>query len=377
MKLAPFLLDKWLDDYDHPSPEFNLGGSTGPRWTVGEVLDLEAGSRDRLFRAQVVYAPSAGALSLREAIAAMYGIDAEHVVVVAGGSEALLHLFFDAAAPDANVLVPFPGFPPYAAIPEALGIEVRPYHLRPEAAYRIDFEELERLADRRTVLLLVNSPHNPTGATLDANDMRRLHGFAADRRIQFISDEVFHPIYHGPPGASAATLPHATVIGDLSKAFSLSGLRLGWIVERNQERRARYINARQYFTISNTVIGEMVGEIAVRHRETILGRTLEVARTNLTHADSLMANLGDVLEWVRPSGGMTGFPRLISGDDTRPFCEAAAGSGILVVPGDCFGVPDHFRLGFGVGREWYPAAMERLARLIRARGASAVVPSRT
>ena len=245
MRLAPFLLDRWLDDHDYPSPEFNLGGSTGPRWTLGEVFDLEPGSRDRLFRSNVVYAPSAGAPGLREAIAAMSGVDSEHVLVVAGGSEALLHVFFDAAERGANVLVPFPGFPPYAAIPEALGIEVRPYRLRREAAYRIDFDEVERLADRRTTLLLVNSPHNPTGATLDASDMRRLHDFAADRGIQFISDEVFHPIYHGPPGASAATLPHATVIGDLSKAFSLSGLRLGWIVERNEERRARYINARR------------------------------------------------------------------------------------------------------------------------------------
>jgi aspartate/methionine/tyrosine aminotransferase len=365
MKLAPFLLDRWLDDHDYPSPEFNLGGSTGPRWTLGEVLDLEPGSRDRLFRSNVVYAPSAGAPGLREAIAAMSGVDSEQVLVVAGGSEALLHVFFDAAERGANVLVPFPGFPPYAAIPEAVGIEVRPYRLRREAAYRIDFDEVERLADRRTTLLLVNSPHNPTGATLDASDMRRLHDFAADRGIQFISDEVFHPIYHGPPGASAATLPHATVIGDLSKAFSLSGLRLGWIVERNEERRARYINARQYFTISNTVIGEMVGEIAIRHRETILGRTLNVARTNLVHADSLMVNLGEMLDWVRPSGGMTGFPRLISGDNTRPFCESAAQRGVLVVPGDCFGMPDHLRLGFGVGEEWYPAAMERLDALLR------------
>jgi aspartate/methionine/tyrosine aminotransferase len=51
--------------------------------------------------------------------------------------------------------------------------------------------------------------------------------------------EVFHPIYHGRRGASAATLPRATVLGDLSKAFSLSGLGLGWIVERDSERRAR------------------------------------------------------------------------------------------------------------------------------------------
>jgi aspartate/methionine/tyrosine aminotransferase len=365
MKLAPFLLDRWLDDHEHPPPEFNLGGSTGPRWAVGEVLNLEPGSAERLKETIVVYAPSAGARSLREAIAAMCAVEPEHVVVVAGGSEALLHIFFDAAERGANVLVPFPGFPPYEAIPEALGLDVRRYHLRSQAAHRIDFDELEHLADPRTTLMVVNSPHNPTGATLQPDELRQLHDFAVDRGIQFISDEVFHPIYHGPPGVSAVSVPHATVIGDLSKAFSLSGLRLGWIVERDDQRRARYINARQYFTISNTAIGELVGEIAVRHRDTILGRTQEVARANLAHAEALLESVGDVLEWVRPSGGMTGFPRFISGEDTRPFCEAAACCGILIVPGDCFGVPDHFRLGFGVGREWYSAAMERLTTLLR------------
>jgi hypothetical protein len=80
MKLAPFLLDKWLDDHEHVSPKFHLGGSTRPRWTVGEVLDLDAGSRDRLFGATVVYPPAAGAATLREAIASHDGIDPQHVL---------------------------------------------------------------------------------------------------------------------------------------------------------------------------------------------------------------------------------------------------------------------------------------------------------
>jgi aspartate/methionine/tyrosine aminotransferase len=365
MQLAPFLLDSWLNEHDESPIEFNLGGSTGPRWTLGEVLDLEPGSRDRLFDTTVVYAPSAGARSLRDAIARMQGVDADDVLVVAGGSEALLHVFFLAATPGSNVIVPFPGFPAYAAIPQALGVEVRRYHLRRDAAYRIDFAEVERLADRNTAVLVVNSPHNPTGAVLDASEMRALYDFAIERGIQFVSDEVFHPVYHGRTGASAATLPRATVIGDLSKAFSLSGLRLGWIVERDAGRHARYLNARQYFTVSNTVIAELAAAIAVRHSDTILGRTREVAQSNLRHADALLADLSGVVEWVRPEGGMTGFPRFVSGINTRPFCEEAARQGLLLVPGDCFGMPDHFRLGFGVGRERYPAAMTRLATLVR------------
>ena len=366
MKLLPFLLDRWVHDHEDPPPEFNLAGSAGPHWTIGEVLDLDEGSRNRLFGTDLVYGPRRGRMDLRAAIARMQGVDAEHVLVVAGASEALLHVFFLAAEPGANVIVPFPGFPPYAAIPQALGLEVRHYHLRPENDYHLDFDEVGSLVDGRTTLLLVNSPHNPTGATLSDEEMRRLHDVATDRGIQFVVDEVFHPIYHGTPSASAAGLPNATVLGDLSKAFALSGLRLGWIVEPNAERRAQYLNARQYFTISNTSSGELIAEIAVRHRETIWNRTRHAAHTNVRRLDAFVAEQNGRLDWRRPQGGMTCFVRLIGANDARPFCEAAARQGVLLVPGDCFGVPDHFRLGFGVNAETFPPAMKRFATFLNA-----------
>jgi aspartate/methionine/tyrosine aminotransferase len=368
MKLQPFLLDQWLSTQRDSPIEFNLGGSTGPHWTLRELLQLageDAG--ERLLDADVVYPPSAGRASLRQAIGEMSGVPAEHVLVVAGGSEALLHVFFLAAEPGANVIVPFPGFPPYHALPESLGLEVRSYRLRRENGYQIDLDEVQRLADAKTALLLVNSPHNPTGATLTDDEMRSLHDFAAGRGIQFVSDEVFHPVYHdGSEMASAARLPRATVIGDFSKAFALSGLRAGWIIEPDQRRRAHYLNAREYFSISNTTVGEFFAELAVRHRDIVLGRTRQMAGANLQLLDRVFADHAGVLDWVRPRGGMTAFPRLVNGGDGRSFCQAALHQGLLLTPGDCFDVPDHFRLAFGVGGgAWYARAVERLEAFFR------------
>jgi aspartate/methionine/tyrosine aminotransferase len=175
---------------------------------------------------------------------------------------------------------------------------------------------------------------------------------------------VFHPIYHGRETASAACLPGATVIGDFSKAFALSGLRVGWIVEPDERRREEYLNAREYFSISNTTAGEFFAEVAVEHRGTVLGRTREVAATNLRLLADVMADHRGVLDWIPPAGGMTAFIRLAGGADARPLCEAALDRGLLLTPGDCFGVPDHFRLGFGLSREWFPQAMDRLANLL-------------
>jgi aspartate/methionine/tyrosine aminotransferase len=111
--------------------------------------------------------------------------------------------------------------------------------------------------DRNTKLILVNSPHNPTGATISDAELDSLHEFTASREIQLVSNEIFHPIYHGQATRSASRLPHATVIHDFSKAFPLSGVRTGWMIEHNPKRRERYWNARTYLSVSNNTAGEM------------------------------------------------------------------------------------------------------------------------
>ncbi|MGH9565236.1 MAG: aminotransferase class I/II-fold pyridoxal phosphate-dependent enzyme, partial [Candidatus Angelobacter sp.] len=212
MQLKPFLLDAWLDQHEH-SIEFNLAASTGPTWTVSDILALAGEEmRRRFLNHKLVYSRPAGADSLREAIAEMQGVPVEAVQIVTGASEALVALMWLAAEPGANVIIPLPGFTTFSALPESLGLEIRTYRVRRENGFRIDPEEIKRLADAKTKLILVNSPHNPTGATIGDDELEALHDFAAGRGIQLVSDEVYHPIYHGRPTQSAARLPHATVI---------------------------------------------------------------------------------------------------------------------------------------------------------------------
>lgn len=364
MRLKPFLLDVWLDAYEHDI-EFNLAASTGPIWTANELLDLGGEeSRQRYLNHQVVYGHPAGADSLRAAIAEMQGVPTECVQVVTGASEALVVLMWLAAEPGANVILPMPGFATFSALPESLGLELRYYHVRRENNFHMDVDEIKRLADSKTKLILVNSPHHPTGATISDSDLDALHEFTSQHGIQLISDEVMHPIYHGRETKSAARLPHATVINDLSKAFPLAGTRVGWIIEHDAKRREQYWNARSYFSVCNSSPGEILAEIAVRHHTTVLGRTQETASQNLQHLDRFMAAHRDVLGWIRPQGGMTAFPWLLSGEDSRPFCQAATKRGVLLAPGDCFDVPSHFRLGFAASAN-FTQALARLDELVK------------
>jgi aspartate/methionine/tyrosine aminotransferase len=371
MELAPFLLDQWLEQKFTADPpvEFDLGASTGPVWTLRELLSLAgAGAHEALLDTRLLYTSAAGSRDLREAIAGMQGIDPSHVQVVTGAAEALWLLFFHAGRAGANVVLPKPGFPTNAALAETFGLEVRYYTLRRDTGFRIDQDEIRKLVDGRTGLVLVNSPHNPTGAVLSDAEMERLHDFCAERGVQLVCDEVYHPIYHGTPSRSAARLPHATVLGDFSKALCLSGLRVGWIVERDPERRRRYNNARSYFTASNTVLGERLAVLALEHREAIYARARRIAQANLSLLDQVFAEFSDVLRWVRPSGGMTAFPWLANGGDGREFCRRLMQRGVMLAPGDCFGMPAHFRLGFAASGEKFAAGVERLAEVLRGDG---------
>lgn len=249
MLLKPFLLDAWLDQYEHDI-EFNLAASTGPTWMVNDVLALaDEKTRQHFLSHKLVYRRPAGGDSLRQAIAEMQGVPFESVQIVTGASEALLALMWLAAEPGANVIIPLPGFTTYSALPESLGLETRFYHVRAENGFRIDLDEIKRLVDPNTKLILINNPHNPTGATVSDGEMEALHAFTAERGIQLVSDEVYHPIYHGTQTRSAARLPHATVIADLSKAFSIPGVRTGWMIEHDEQRRQQYWTSRLLLSV--------------------------------------------------------------------------------------------------------------------------------
>jgi aspartate/methionine/tyrosine aminotransferase len=365
MRLKPFLLDEWLDTYEH-SAEFNLAASTGPAWTLNELLNLaDDEERRRFVNQKVVYSRPAGADSLRAAIAEMHGVDADAVQVVTGASEALLILMWLAAEPGANVMLPQPGFATFSALPESLRMETRFYTIRQENGFIFDLEEIKRLADRNTKLVLVNSPHNPTGATISDTQLDELHEFTSSREIQLVSDEVYHPIFHGEPTKSASRLPHATVIHDFSKAFPLSGVRTGWMIEHDPKRRKDYWNARAYFSITNNTPGEFLAELVMRRRDIVLGRTQRVASDNLRELESFFSAHRETIGWIPPRGGMTAFPWLLSGENSREFCRAAAERGILLAPGDCFDAPPHFRLGFAAMADKFPEALERLGEFVR------------
>ena len=370
MRIPPFLLDQWLATYEFASPpiRYNLASSTGPRWTLGELLALGgSGGLKDLGDLRLSYAPPQGSDALRKQVAALHDVDPDWVVITTGASEALSALYCLAAESGASITLPFPSFPAMPVMARAWGLNVSTYALDRANGFKQSAERVLAAVGESTRLVLVNTPHNPTGSVMPQAELARLAANLEHRLIPLVVDEVYHPLYHGGlPAPSAAKLPNTIVVGDLSKALSLPGLRVGWVIDRDARRRERLIDLRSYFTISGSPLTEAIAAHALANRDEILGRVRAVAAANLVALSDFMTAHADTLAWVAPAGGTTAFPWLRDGSDARELCVALANAGVLFAPGYTFDAPEHFRLGFGAQSEGFAQALNIVSDTLRA-----------
>jgi aspartate/methionine/tyrosine aminotransferase len=360
MKLPPFLLDLWLAAHEFATPpiRYNLASSTGPVWTLGEIGALGGGNVRKLDELALSYSPPAGGKLLRERIAARSSVDPDTVLALTGASEALMALTAYFAEPGASIVLPRPAYPAMPVLARAWGLAVREYAVDAARGFAQDARTVLAAVDDTTRAVLVNTPHNPTGSIMSVAEQRLLAETLAARGIPLIVDEVYHPLYFGEAVSTATTLPNTIVIGDFAKAMSLPGLRLGWLVDRDAERREASLDLRSYFSISCSPLIEAIGAHAMANADAILARLRETANVNLALLAKFMDAHREQLAWAPPGGGTTCFPWRRDGRDARPLCEALAQAGVLVAPGDCFDAPAHMRVGFGAMRTGYAEALE-------------------
>ncbi len=195
MRLPPFALDQWLATYEFASPpiRFNLASSTGPRWTLGEFLALgDGGASRKLDDLQLSYAPAQGIEALRQQVAALHDVDPDWVVITTGASEALSALYCLAAEPGAGITFPSPAFPAMPVMARAWGLNVSTYALDRADGFRQSAERVLAATGERTRLVLINTPHNPTGSVMPQAELARLAASLEQRLIPLVVDEVYH-----------------------------------------------------------------------------------------------------------------------------------------------------------------------------------------
>ncbi|MBV8206585.1 MAG: pyridoxal phosphate-dependent aminotransferase [Acidobacteria bacterium] len=188
------------------------------------------------------YGPAAGLPDLRSAIAEYVGrtrntsVAPEEVVVVPGGKPIIFYVILALVDEGDEVIYPNPGFPIYESVVKFLGARAVPLKVREERDFSLDVKELASLITSRTKLIILNSPHNPTGGTMSAADVERVAEAIGDRNIFVLSDEIYSRLIYEGTHASMFSLEEMrdrTILLDgFSKTYAMTGWRLGYGVMR-------------------------------------------------------------------------------------------------------------------------------------------------
>ena len=178
-----------------------------------------------------------------------------------------------------------------------------------------EMAELKGLVTDKTKLIIINNPNNPTGATIPKSVLQEIVDFAKERNITILSDEVYRPLFTDmspvnpeyPPSIINMGYKNTIVTGSMSKAYSLAGIRLGWIASRDSSIIEAISTARDYTTISVSQLDDQVAQYALNQSvlHSLLGRNIRLAKTNLAILDNVVSKHKGTIEWVKPNAGTT------------------------------------------------------------------------
>jgi len=369
MHLPAAPLEDWLRDY-YFEAAIDISSSGVEPYGMTELGELVGISADDIFDVTFRDSPSRGDLRLRTAIARRWGdSDPERVLVANGTNEALFLVLTGLLDEGDEVLVLDPAYHSLAALAEARGCRVRRWRLRHETGFRPDLDELEALVSSTTRAVVVNFPHNPTGASLTEADYARLVDVVRRAGAWLVWDAIFAELTYDSPPLPDPSLEYerAVSFGGLSKCYGLPGLRVGWALGPPELLDAA-VHIRDYTSLATSPLVEAVAHRAIERAERLVAPRLEQAQRNLALVRTWMDEHVHAVEWSPPAGGVTVFPRLHGIPDTQALChQLMADAGVLLVPGACFGHPGHVRLGFGGATGALVQGLDRLSAALTTR----------
>ncbi len=299
------------------------------------------------------YGDHRGRPGLRAAIAAgAAGIGPDHVLVTPGAAAALFIVHTALLGPGDELVVVRPNYATNLETPRAIGATVRSLDLRHEEGWALDADRLAGLVTPKTRLVSVTTPHNPTGQVLSRDTLQRIVDLVEAHPIaRLLVDETYREMAYDEPLPPAATLSERAIgVSSLSKADGLPGIRIGWLMTRDDAILERCLAAKEQILITGSVVDEAIAEVALERRPERLPRIRAGTDAALATVRAWLADQ-ELFEWVEPLGGVVGFPRFrrdVPVDLDAFYRILLERYGTVVGPGHWFDQPRrHFRLGFG------------------------------
>jgi aspartate/methionine/tyrosine aminotransferase len=367
MQLKPFRIERYYAQHEF-SVRYMLSSSDCESRTIAELLAFEPDARRRLHDTWCGYTESSGSPDLREAIAALYErAGADDVIVCSCAEEGIFLLYHALLAAGDHAIVETPCYESALELARSTGAAVSEWRRSFADGWAHDLDVLRASLSAATRVLYVNQPHNPTGTLMERATFDTVAELAAERGLVLFSDEVYRELEHDPGDrlpAACDLLSRGVSLGSISKSYGLPGLRLGWLVTRDRDLRERLLALKDYTTICSSAPSEVLTALALRHRDRLLQRNLELVARNLVLLEDFFGRHAGSFQWVRPTAGPIGFPRVTGLGDIDALCTRLAREGVLLLPGSVYDVRDHVRVGFG--RANLPEALDILETTLTA-----------
>jgi aspartate/methionine/tyrosine aminotransferase len=376
MRIAPFGVEIWMNEFETRC-EFNLAETCVESLTIAELLALAKRNDtdlSELLPMKLTYGAIEGSMRLRTAIAGLYERQRpEDIVVTHGtiGANSLVHQALVSRGDRVVAIVPT--YQQHYSIPESIGADVQLLQLRAENDFLPDLAELEALALPGTRLIAINNPNNPTGALMDRAMLERIAEIARGCSAYVLCDEVYRGTDQDGSGltSSMADLYEKGIsTSGMSKAFSLAGLRLGWVTGPRDVIEA-VMHHRDYNTISVGMIDDHFAALALENRDAVLARSRAITRRNL----AILAEWVDgekLVSWVRPRSGTTALLRIDVPVTSRDFCIALLEeTGVMLTPGSAMDMEGHVRIGYANGTDVLETGLARISAFLARQAAAA------
>lgn len=366
MKIDTFGVEMWMNEWETKC-ELNLAETCVESLTIGELLEITGRNEadlSSLLPIKMAYGEIKGSDRLRNAAAALYDKQSyKNILITHGtiGANMLVHKTL--VEPGDRVISIVPTYQQHYSIPKSIGAEIDLLHLREDLGWLPDLDALKKNVACGAKLIVLTNPNNPTGALIPHEMLEEIANIARDAGAWVLCDEVYRGTDQQGQGITtsmADIYEKGISTAGMSKAYSLAGLRLGWIAAPDELIEEVMIH-RDYDTISVGVIDDHFATLALENCDRLLERSRSITRGNLAHLATWIAG-EPKLSWIKPGSGTTALVKLGLEMASYDFCIALLQeTGVMFTPGSALGMEGYVRIGYANNPEILIAGLDRVS----------------
>jgi aspartate/methionine/tyrosine aminotransferase len=373
MRIETFRMERMQCTYEH-EVDYNLSESGVLPLKIEELLSPE--QMKELGSYSLKYAQANGSPELRENIAQWYpGATADHVTVVNGGAEANYMVLWSMLEKSDRAAVMLPNYLQTWGLARAYAGRADAIWLKEQQEngkwrWGLDLESLERAVTKKTKLIVITNPSNPTGGVLTEAEMDAVVRAARRANAWLLADEIYRgaELRGGLTPSFWGRYDKLLITSGLSKAFGMPGLRIGWIVGP-PKMIACLCSYHDYLTLTPTYVSDRLATVALEpaRREQLIERTRSIVRRQLPRLEAWIHKHDDIFTYIPPVAGAIAYVRYkLPVSSTTLMNRVMKEQSVLIMPGEFFGMGKYLRLGYGYDLDYTLRGLARVEEVLKA-----------